>query len=167
MRKALGEYNEHRSHNGYEPIDVGIGIHTGTLMLGTIGESQRMEGTVISDAVNLAARLEKATKAMCAPIIISKDCVEQIKDKDAFNLRFLGNIKVKGKSSLISLYEVMNGDSDLLLEEKLKNQVSFEKAIEFLAVSKIKEAGQLLNKIYNPKVPDPVVKMHLDKLGVF
>ncbi|MES0489072.1 MAG: adenylate/guanylate cyclase domain-containing protein [Leptospirales bacterium] len=165
MRKALFEYNIHRTKGGYEPIDVGIGIHTGTLMLGTIGESQRMEGTVISDAVNLAARLEKATKAMRAPVIISKECAEALQNKDAFDLRFLGKIKVKGKKSLISLVEVMNGDSDELLNEKMKNKDSFEEAIALLSGSKMEEAGKLLNSIYNPKIPDPVVKMHLDKIA--
>ena len=47
---------------GYDPIRIGIGINTGMMMLGTLVEADRMEGSVISDAVNLAARLEGLTK---------------------------------------------------------------------------------------------------------
>ena len=62
IRKALIDYNQQRASAGYEPIQVGMGIHTGKLMLGTIGENMRMDSTVISDTVNVASRLEALTK---------------------------------------------------------------------------------------------------------
>lgn len=62
MLNKLVEYNQHRTAFGYKPIQIGIGISTGLLMLGTVGEPNRMEGTVISDAVNLASRTEGVTK---------------------------------------------------------------------------------------------------------
>jgi two-component system sensor histidine kinase ChiS len=62
MQKQVSLYNSYRQENGYDPIAIGIGLHSGTLMLGTVGESQRMESTVIADAVNLASRLEGLTK---------------------------------------------------------------------------------------------------------
>ncbi|HYO06762.1 MAG TPA: adenylate/guanylate cyclase domain-containing protein, partial [Phototrophicaceae bacterium] len=58
MQHQVKIYNLHRQNSGYQPIALGIGLHTGTLMLGTIGEAERMESTVISDAVNLASRVE-------------------------------------------------------------------------------------------------------------
>ena len=63
MQQEVTAYNLHRLDDGYQPISIGIGLHLGMVMLGTIGEVERMEGTVISDAVNLAAKLEKHTKA--------------------------------------------------------------------------------------------------------
>ncbi|MEG3972906.1 AAA family ATPase, partial [Microcoleus sp. T2B6] len=62
MLHCLVEYNQNRANSGYGPIQIGIGINTGTLMLGTVGGQNRMEGTVISDAVNLASRVESLTK---------------------------------------------------------------------------------------------------------
>ncbi|MCI5140686.1 MAG: PAS domain S-box protein, partial [Candidatus Electrothrix sp. ATG1] len=62
MLRILVSYNEGRSKAGYKPIDLSIGVNTGTLMLGTVGSPMRMEGTVVSDSVNLAARIEGVNK---------------------------------------------------------------------------------------------------------
>ena len=62
MLKTLDDYNQSLRPKGNPQIDMGIGIRTGSLMLGTIGEKKRMETTVICDAVNLASRLEGLTK---------------------------------------------------------------------------------------------------------
>ncbi|RKZ82045.1 MAG: diguanylate cyclase, partial [Candidatus Parabeggiatoa sp. nov. 1] len=58
MLKRLTEYNNLLQHASFEPINIGIGINTGPLMLGILGGQERMEGTVIADAVNVAARVE-------------------------------------------------------------------------------------------------------------
>ncbi|MCZ0900498.1 adenylate/guanylate cyclase domain-containing protein, partial [Microcoleus sp. HI-ES] len=62
MLHRLAEYNEYCANAGCAPIQIGIGINTGSLMLGTVGGPNRMDGTVISDAVNLASRVESLTK---------------------------------------------------------------------------------------------------------
>ena len=60
MLHTLNEYNFMRINRGDFPVDVGIGLNTGDMMLGTVGEHDRMEGTVIGDTVNLAARIHLA-----------------------------------------------------------------------------------------------------------
>ena len=68
---ALGELNRKREANGDYPIEIGIGLNSGPLMLGIIGEEERLEGTVIGDVVNLAARLEALTKKYKVPVLFS------------------------------------------------------------------------------------------------
>src|ERR1700722_4014378 len=78
MHAALEGFNEERRASGLEPIAIGIGLNTGSLMLGTIGEKNRMDGTVISDAVNLASRIESLTKEYHVGLLISQYTYEQL-----------------------------------------------------------------------------------------
>ena len=68
----LGIYHLNQKKSNYNPIDIGIGISTGSLMLGTIGGPNRMDTSVISDAVNLASRVESLTKNYGCSIIITE-----------------------------------------------------------------------------------------------
>ena len=68
LQKRVIELNIPREEKGELPIGIGVGIHIGNLMMGTVGEKERMEGTVISDAVNLSSRLEGLTKLYGAQI---------------------------------------------------------------------------------------------------
>ncbi|MFH0934669.1 MAG: adenylate/guanylate cyclase domain-containing protein, partial [Pseudomonadota bacterium] len=62
MLERLSYYNAGRVRAGYTPVNIGIGLNTGMVMIGTVGGINRMDSTVIGDAVNLTARLEEATK---------------------------------------------------------------------------------------------------------
>ncbi len=105
MLRQLEVYNEGRKRAGYVPIEIGIGINSGDLMLGTVGEQRRMEGTVISDTVNLASRLESLTKDYRLPLIISEYALKGL--QGPFETRFIDRLVVKGKSEPVSIYEVI------------------------------------------------------------
>lgn len=107
MFQELASYNVERQAVGYIPIQIGIGLHTGLLMLGTIGESERMEGTVISDAVNTAARMEGLTKLYGASIIVSQHTLAELTEPEKYAMRYLGEVRVKGKQERTAIYEVL------------------------------------------------------------
>jgi class 3 adenylate cyclase len=106
MRSRLVDYNEGRAKGGYAPIRFGIGIHSGPLMLGTIGENNRMDSTVISDAVNTASRLEGLTKKFSKDILVSGDTLDALARPGDYETRYLGEEQVKGRASAVRVYEL-------------------------------------------------------------
>ncbi len=131
MQRVVRDYNLDRVEEGYEPIRIGIGLHYGSVMLGTIGESQRMESTVISDAVNLAARLEGLTKLYGASILVSEETLHALEEINQYRVRFLDKVKVKGKKQPVSIYEILNGDAEDIMHLKIKSQADFDMALAY------------------------------------
>ena len=108
MVETLDRFNAERRSSGLDPIAVGIGINTGSLMLGTIGEKHRMDGTVISDAVNLASRIESLTKVYRVGLLISQYTYEQLADPRAYDIRPIDVVVVKGKTTPVTIFEVFD-----------------------------------------------------------
>ncbi|MDM8559347.1 response regulator [Candidatus Parabeggiatoa sp. HSG14] len=109
MLKTVVQYNQILQIADLPILQIGIGIHTGPLMLGTIGGQSRMDGTVISDAVNIAARLEGLTKTYHTPLLISETTYLGLSDTTKYLARKVDRVKVKGKSKYINIFEVIDG----------------------------------------------------------
>ena len=91
MIRRLEAWNAQRVDRSEPPVKIGIGLHTGSLMLGTVGARDRMDTTVISDAVNLASRVESLTKTYCVPLIITEATFLALNNPAAF--RFAGSTR--------------------------------------------------------------------------
>ncbi len=129
MNAKMVEYNSHRAKVGYRPISMGVGVHTGDLMLGVVGVSDRMENTVISDAVNLGSRLQAITKAFNVSLAISEQAFKELEDPGIYKYRFIGKVKVRGKAEPVSVFEIFDGIAPELFERKMKANMFFEQGM--------------------------------------
>lgn len=104
MRQALVEFNKNRIQKGLSEIKQGIGIHYGEVIVGNIGTENRLEYTVIGDAVNIASRIENACRTMERDLLISESMAELVKSE--VQLEDVGSIPLKGKTDPIRLFGV-------------------------------------------------------------
>ncbi|MEQ9366743.1 MAG: adenylate/guanylate cyclase domain-containing protein [Leptospirales bacterium] len=107
MRTALMEFNA----QGFGPTaKMGSGINTGPVIAGQIGSEERLEFTVIGDAVNLASRIEALNKPFRTDLLISQDTYDDV--RDIFRVEHMPAIKVKGKSQPQTVYAVLGRFDD-------------------------------------------------------
>ncbi len=164
MLKYLSEFNLTRCRPDRPPIQIGIGINTGDLMLGIVGGKDRMDTTVISDAVNLAARLEKLTKKYSVPLLISENTFLALPDPTAYALRLIDQVVVTGKSKKVSVFEVFEADSPQVRQKKLETKTQFELAITYYYQEEYQQAIKLFSECLTENPTDTVAQMYWQKL---
>ncbi|MDG0817894.1 adenylate/guanylate cyclase domain-containing protein [Bdellovibrio svalbardensis] len=104
MRKNLAILNESRIARNQPPINIGMGLHAGKAISGTIGSDERMEYTVIGNTVNTASRIEASTKAFGADLLVTDSVIDKV--GEAFKVELAGAAEVKGRSEAIKMYKV-------------------------------------------------------------
>ena len=164
MIEHVNVYNGHRANCGYKPINIGIGIHTGNMILGIIGDEKRMQGTVISDAVNLASRIQDVTKLYKANVVISQETFVKLENPVDYNFRFLGRVKVKGKDKAVALFEIFDADSEE--KRKLKNdtKADFEDALMKFSRREFGEAQELFSRVAGADPDDMTTGIFLERI---
>ncbi|MAJ43215.1 MAG: hypothetical protein CMF96_00535 [Candidatus Marinimicrobia bacterium] len=132
-----------RNDVDYKPIEIGIGINSGHVMKGIIGSNTRMEGTVISETVNLASRVEQLNKKFKSSILLSEFSWLKLNKKNQFLIRKVSEENIRGKSRAIDIYELYNNNEDGLsnynIQEEFKeiiynyNKFDFKNALKLLS----------------------------------
>lgn len=140
MRQALHQFNAQQRDKGEQVIHSGFGLHFGDVTMGTIGTPNRMQATVIGDTVNLAARIESATKAFKCDIIISDAVFTRLPDPTLFYIREIDTVRVKGKQEPVVLYEVFDNDQPDILKSKIASLGRFQTGVSQYKAGEFEQA---------------------------
>lgn len=167
MLAQLSIYNKGRARAGYPPIRIGIGLNTGVVMLGTVGGTQRMQGTVLSDAVNLASRLQDLTKIYGTPLLISEYTLYALSGSQNFRIRFLDRIRVEGKTQPQSVYEVFDNDVSAMRAGKEATRTRFEEALAYYHLKAVPKAVPLLEACLREVPDDRPAQIYLERCRDF
>ncbi len=165
MNRELYRYNGHRAKVGYAPIGLGIGIHYGSIMLGTVGEQERMDGTVISSDVNLAARLEGLTKHFRVPVIASGDVLDLLKDDQKMAWRRLGKVLLKGKHRAVDAFDVFEGEQLERRARKLATRELFEQGVAQFSQGELARAERSFRQVRARDPEDYAARFYEERCG--
>jgi class 3 adenylate cyclase len=109
MRAALAAYNEERAAAGLPPLESGIGLHRGDVVMGTVGFTAKIDSTVIGDPVNVASRVEGLTKQYQCGILATGSVIAALEHPERYRVRVVEeSVKLRGKDTHVKLYEVMS-----------------------------------------------------------
>ena len=163
MQKQMVQYNEGRKRAGYKPIKIGIGLHRGTLILGTIGETERMHTTVIADAVNVASRIEGMTKTFGVQLLISGTVVSGLDKGHDFKLRNLGAVKAKGKTQSVEIFECYDCDPPEIAGRKDFTKELFDAGMVEFRKGMFLSAGKIFARVAERSEADTVAAYYRDR----
>jgi PAS domain S-box-containing protein len=167
MLKRLAEYNMTRGRTNRPILRIGIGLNTGILMLGTVGGKNRMDGTVISDAVNLASRVEGLTKTYGTALLITEETYMKLSDPLQYNIRVIDAVKVSGKSEEVTVYEIFDADppESIALKEQTLND--FNQGFVLYHCEEFNEARPFFEKILQVNENDKAAHIYLKRCEYF
>jgi two-component system sensor histidine kinase ChiS len=163
MFRRLDLFNRERQTRGGAAVRIGIGLHTGSLMLGTVGARDRMDTTVISDAVNLASRVENLTKTYGVPLIVTEDTRLALRDPGAVSLRRIDRVLVEGKSQPVVLHEVLDADDPVIRRGKLTNRIPFDAGLACYEALEFEAAIGHFERVLSLQPSDTVARFLLQR----
>jgi adenylate cyclase len=164
MRHEMPKLNAAWQAEGINPLAFGIGINHGEAIVGNIGSyepHERLDPTVIGDAVNLASRLEALTRQYTLDILIGATAAELVRDE--FYLRSVDLVQVKGKTEPVDVFTLIGARKDDVDPELLKWLQSYEEGIQKFRGRRFTEAKILFSRFLEFYPDDKLAKMYLGR----
>ncbi|MCO6487859.1 MAG: response regulator [Phaeodactylibacter sp.] len=165
MQEALREYNRYRQKKQRRTIRLGMGIHSGPLIMGIIGDHKRMDAATIADTVNTASRVESLTKFYKANILLTEESLQRIPQREGLLIRYLGKVQVIGKQQALGLYECLNGDEPAEQQQKLEGLPQFEAAVKAYFRRDFPEAVRIFEALLQRYPNDGAARFFLEEAG--
>jgi hypothetical protein len=126
-----------------------------------VGEEERMDGSVISDAVNLCKRFESLTRLYGGTILASGQTLKQLKDPTKYHYRYIDRVQIRGRAEISKIYEIVDGDSEEQLSMKMKRKSAFITALRHYYEKRFNQAQKILATLNKENPADMIYVIYL------
>jgi len=148
---------------GVDGINIGVGIHCGSVMMGIVGENERLSSTVISANVNLASRIESLTKQTGSGVLITRDTLNQLAGhENEFAYRFLGMVQAAGVNEVVGLFDMLDALPLESKQSRLATKEIFESGVRKYHMKEYAAAVQRFEKVVAEDPQDICAMQHLE-----
>ncbi|MCK5703782.1 MAG: response regulator, partial [Cyclobacteriaceae bacterium] len=167
MQRIIEDFSTEVKNEIKHDLSIGIGLHTGQLIMGILGDKERMDANVVADTVNTASRMEGLTKYFGAPVIISETTLQGLENKDDFHYRSLGKVKVKGKNKSVKIYEALDGCNKEEIFKKVNTIELFDAGLKEYFNKSFATASVNFEKVLKQNEHDKATRLYLKNSARF
>jgi class 3 adenylate cyclase len=163
MWRELDELNRRSAAHGQDILHMGIGVNTGPVVLGTVGGQNRIQCSAVGDTVNLASRIEQLTKVYRGRFLISENTYRCLINPEAYAIRRVDRVAVKGKSAAVNVYEVIDAETPERRSAKLATWELLDSAMERYFSGEFCEALPLFEQVLAEDCNDPLPALFAER----